>query len=397
MTLPGHDPRLGPLLQPGAGARRAGDGRVRHLLARASSCTRCSPARGPGRATAPPAVALARLSGPVPDPRLARPSVPPDLAAITRKALAPLPIDRFASATAMADALETSRSATGGAGAGTAAAAAAAGVAAASAGVARSNPTVVSYPSDAYAGADDVPPPYPSTATGQRAVADDEESRTSPVVWIAGIAAILLLAAIGFIVFQMLSGPSTPPTQQVAVPDFVGKLLAEATQEAESVGLKLDVTDQTSEQPVGTILDQFPVADTMVDSGSTIRVTVASGVEQVPMPDLRNKTEALAVQEIVTAGLAPGREDRGLRPDRPGRARRVAEPCPGRRRRQGLAGRLRHLEGPGTDAVADTEPDAVPDTRTHAEPDAGTHPDADTGTDAYPASDRRTDADPDLT
>ena len=31
MTLPGHDPRVGPLLQPGAGPRRAGDGLLRHL------------------------------------------------------------------------------------------------------------------------------------------------------------------------------------------------------------------------------------------------------------------------------------------------------------------------------------------------------------------------------
>src|SRR6266508_2115531 len=58
-------------------------------------------------------VALARLSGPVPDPVLARPSLPPDLAAITRKALATSPIDRFASAASMADALETSRTAAG--------------------------------------------------------------------------------------------------------------------------------------------------------------------------------------------------------------------------------------------------------------------------------------------
>ena len=35
------------------------------------------------------AVGLARLSGPAPDPIAVRPSVPPDLAAITRKALAP--------------------------------------------------------------------------------------------------------------------------------------------------------------------------------------------------------------------------------------------------------------------------------------------------------------------
>ena len=271
-------------------------------------------------------VALARLSGPVPDPAAVRSSVPPDLAAITRKALAPLPIDRFASASAMADAIETSRSATGGAGGAWAAGAAAAGGVAASAGVARSNPTV-SYPSDAYASADDVPPAYP--ATGRQTVVQDEESRTSPVVWIAGIAAILLLAAIGFIVFQMLSGPSTPPTQQVVVPDFVGKLLAEATQEAESVGLKLEVTDQTSDQPVGTILDQNPVAETPVDSGSTVRVTVASGVEQVPMPDLRNKTEALAVQEIVTAGLAPGVKTEAFDPTVPAGLVASQNPAPG--------------------------------------------------------------------
>ena len=52
------------------------------------------------------AVALARLSPPVPDPVLLRPSLPSDLAAIDRKSLALDPADRFATAGAMADALE---------------------------------------------------------------------------------------------------------------------------------------------------------------------------------------------------------------------------------------------------------------------------------------------------
>ena len=43
-------------------------------------------------------VALARLSGPIPDPMAVRPSVPPDLAAITRRALALDPKDRWPSA-----------------------------------------------------------------------------------------------------------------------------------------------------------------------------------------------------------------------------------------------------------------------------------------------------------
>ena len=60
-------------------------------------------------------------------------------AAITRKALAPLPIDRFASATAMADAIESSRTAVGGAGVPTTVGAAAVGAGvAAVGGVARS-------------------------------------------------------------------------------------------------------------------------------------------------------------------------------------------------------------------------------------------------------------------
>jgi serine/threonine-protein kinase len=325
------------------------------------------------------AVALARLSGPVPDPMLVRPSIPPDLAAITRKALAPLPIDRFASATAMADALESSRTAAGAVGPGAAAGAAAVGAGvAASAGVARSNPTLTPYPTDAYATVDDSPPgypaPYASTASGRRAVFDDEEEgRTSPVVWIAGIAAILLLAAIGWIVFQMLQGPSTPPTQQVAVPEFVGKQLALATQEAESVGLKLEVTELPSDQPVGTITDQDPPAETMVAAGSTVKVTVASGVEQVPMPDLRNKTEALAVQEIVTAGLMPGIKTEAFDPTVPLGLVVNQSPAPGVVVAKGTAVDY-VISNAHADAGADARTDPRADARTDAEAHARTDP-----------------------
>ena len=76
-------------------------------------------------------VALARLSGPIPDPMLVRPSVPPDLSAIVRRALALEPRDRWPSASVMADALEGTLAPGGGAAATGAAAAGAAGAAAA--------------------------------------------------------------------------------------------------------------------------------------------------------------------------------------------------------------------------------------------------------------------------
>ena len=70
-------------------------------------------------------VALARLTGPIPDPAAVRPSVPPDLAAITRRALALDPKDRWPSAAVMADALDATLAPGGGAAAGAAAAGAA--------------------------------------------------------------------------------------------------------------------------------------------------------------------------------------------------------------------------------------------------------------------------------
>ena len=51
-------------------------------------------------------VALARLSGPIPDPTTARPATPPDLALVVSTALAREPGDRYASAAALADALD---------------------------------------------------------------------------------------------------------------------------------------------------------------------------------------------------------------------------------------------------------------------------------------------------
>ena len=78
----------------------------------------------------------------------------------------------------------------------------------------------------------------------------------------------------------------------------------------------------------------------------SVRVTVASGLEQVPMPDLRNKTEAQAVQEIVTAGLRPGLKTEAFDPTVPVGLVVSQIPGTGCRRGQGHGRRLRHLEGP---------------------------------------------------
>ncbi len=289
-------------------------------------------------------VALARLTGPVPDPAKVRPSIPADIAAIVRTALASAPDDRFPSAGAMADALEPARNvrssgsvvspgagAAAGAGAAVAAGAAAgaaagsAGAAAGSAlpasraasGVARANPTVVSYPADAYASYDDDDDVMPSASSSRssahraaprpRVDIGDEREGPSPAVWIAGALALLLLAAVAFLVVQVLGGSGTPaPSTQVTVPNFVGQTLEVATTEADGLGITLAPTTETSDQPVGTILRQDPAEGAVVGPGARVAVVVAAGVATVPVPDLRNKTESQALQLISEAGLTLG-------------------------------------------------------------------------------------------
>ena len=173
-------------------------------------------------------VALARLSGPIPDPMTVRPSVPPDLAAITRRALALDPRDRWASASVLADALDATLAPGGSAAAAGAAAAVAGGAATAGpadsragavaagalvgatvvSATARPNATGIPYAPDAYAstdpGAAGAPPPVPP-ATPPTGVPPEDEG-ISPLVWGAGALALLLLVVVAFLVFQAASG-----------------------------------------------------------------------------------------------------------------------------------------------------------------------------------------------
>ncbi len=290
-------------------------------------------------------VALARLTGPVPDPLRIRAGLPPSVALVARTAMAQAPMDRYPSAGLMADALEATLpgssvapgGGTAGAAAGGAAAGAGAGLAASigparASGVARSNPTVVSYAPDAYAGVDD--PREHDDEPRSRRVAfedDDREGGTSPAVWVAGAFAVVLLAVIAFFVFQLLSGPRQPTEPaDVTVPKFVGDLLAAAIVEADELGIELVSTpDSTSDQPPGTILKQDPQEGDTVALGDKVQVTVAAGLTQIPAPDLRRKTEAQAVAELVSIGLRPGLKTEAFDPVVPAGLVATQVPNPG--------------------------------------------------------------------
>ena len=269
------------------------------------------------------AVAMARLAGPIPDPSAKRPGVPPEPAAITRRALAMEPGDRWASAGAFAGALEAYLSgvpipeigAIGGAtvvGAGPAVAA-----------TARPNPAAIPYAEDAYVGRR-VDRTRPSTGSGdpyevgdrytrreaRRLNGEDDGERegTSPMVWVAGLVAIAILALAGFLVFQLLTGGSKPPDNgPVVVPNFVGMTFADAERAAEDKGITVvQAATQVDPANVGKVLSQDPLAGASIDAGGEVKLTVAVGEETVGVPDLRLRTPQEAFQLLATAGLQLG-------------------------------------------------------------------------------------------
>lgn len=290
--------------------------------------------RRPWEGDSAAAIATARLTGPVPSPSAVRAGVPPALETITRKALATDPGARFASADAMADALEaylagqaakaTGSNAAAGVGAGAAAALGAvvaagavggivppAADAATLAGTANPNPGAhLPYAADAYVGAEPARP-RPMGA-GRRAPDDDpdeseEGGGTSRWLWISALLAILILGLAAFLVFRLLSANQTPGPQQVQVPNLVGKTYEAAQAAASSGNLKVARTAfLPSDQPDGTVLAQDPVPGVAVDPGSTIKLTLALGAQTVAVPDLRGKSESDALNLIAAGKLTIG-------------------------------------------------------------------------------------------
>jgi serine/threonine-protein kinase len=261
-------------------------------------------------------VAMARLAGPVPDPSTKRAGIPPELVAIDRRALAMEPIDRWASAAQFAAALEAFLAGVPIPELGAIGSATVVGRPPAVAATARANPGALPYAPDAYAGGPERGPvrtrgmdPYapPARTMRREEPAEEEEQKTSPLVWVAGLIAIAILALGGFLIFQLLSGGDEPGAQTVVVPNFVDKTFAEAQVIAEQSDITVvqaaTLSDPTRE---GKVVAQEPVAGASIPTGGEVKLTVAVGLETVSIPDLRGKTEQEAFALLAAAGLQLG-------------------------------------------------------------------------------------------
>ena len=68
---------------------------------------------------------------------------------------------------------------------------------------------------------------------------------------------------------------------EAVVPSLNGRTIEEAREEIKNRLISLSVVEQASEQPAGTVINQYPEAGTKVRIGSGITVYVSTGVPEV--------------------------------------------------------------------------------------------------------------------
>lgn len=145
------------------------------------------------------------------------------------------------------------------------------------------------------------------TSSGRRWEEDEEvedEPRRRPNWPIIGaVAAILIfVGALMFILFSSLFSDTLGPNQNsIRVPSVVGMMFDQAKNDQELLGeFTLEQAGEAeSEKPAGTILEQDPGANSLVGSSGTIRVTVSSGpADEVLMPDLTNVPLQSALSQL---------------------------------------------------------------------------------------------------
>jgi eukaryotic-like serine/threonine-protein kinase len=106
------------------------------------------------------------------------------------------------------------------------------------------------------------------------------------------------------------SGPAA-----ISLDDFTGQSADAAKSALQQLGLTVQETQQSSDSVAeNTVISQSPSANTQVQAGSTVTLTVSSGPSQVQVPNVVGFTITAAAQQLSAAGLRTV-EPSGVDPD----------------------------------------------------------------------------------
>jgi serine/threonine-protein kinase len=208
-------------------------------------------------------------------PSTVNPDVPSELDAVTMKALAKNPDNRYDTAAEMREDLERFLS----------------------------GQKVTATPLMAASTA--VAPAAGSTQVlRQTELYPEDEPESNRAVWYVVIA-LLILGVFGLVAWLVANNLMQSP-EVVRVPKVVGLEEDEAVAELEDSGFEVDVETGPSERKEGIVFDQDPNPQKRLEEGETVTIFVSTGPEQVEVPEVVGLSIAEARAEIRAAGLKVG-------------------------------------------------------------------------------------------
>ncbi len=115
---------------------------------------------------------------------------------------------------------------------------------------------------------------------------------------------VTLLALLGGLLFLVGRQLGVGGTEEVTVPQLIGRPEADAERELRTAGLKVrrsEVPDEVNK--AGQVTAQVPLANTQVRRGATVTISVSTGAPIVNIPDVRNQTTDMARETLTAAGF----------------------------------------------------------------------------------------------
>jgi eukaryotic-like serine/threonine-protein kinase len=179
--------------------------------------------------------------------------------------------------------------------------------------------------------------------------------------WLLVILLLAGAAVAGWYVYTQIQDELR--STQVAVPNVIGLERKLAVKKIEDEGFQADVqTGVGTAEDRGKVIDQNPDGGTRIEKGSTVRILVSVGPEQVEVPEVVGKPLDEATQTLANAGFR-WTTKRVFSPDAPEGEVTKQTPKPGEQAEKGATIALTVSKGQELAAV----PDVLQQTRQSAE------------------------------
>jgi serine/threonine-protein kinase len=194
--------------------------------------------------------------------------------------------------------------------------------------------------------ADPVDTAYPET--------DDRGGSVSR--WLIAVAVLAVLTVVVTVAINMFGGS----TRDVQVPDVRNMVSADAIAELQNAGFKVNPQNRPdSTVPPDHVINTNPEANTSVGAGDEVTLNVSTGPEQREVVDCRNLTYAACVQKLTDAGFGKFKQSRS--PSTPEMTDKVLATIPGANQTSAVTNEITIVvgSGPETKPVPDVKNQTV--------------------------------------